>query len=156
MLSSGNVPIGSVAQPWNRIHVNDVFAGNIFSNAVGADNNFVGNVYSNVLNAERVRSKPAQNFAIEPANDAVVSLNTNRKVVINGIGTLRLPTLSNAERDQLTPEVGDIIYNFNASSVQIYVGIVSWTQDPNPEGTPNFQPEPIPGWVNLYTPPPPP
>jgi hypothetical protein len=58
-------------------------------------------------------------------------------------GLTQLTRLTTAERDELTPLAGDIIYNISESSVQVYVDIVDWSSDPIPE--------PIPGWTNLYT-----
>ncbi len=66
---------------------------------------------------------------------------------IAGIGTFQLPKMTTAQRNNLTPEEGDMIYNFDVPTVQVYVGVSAWTSDPD-------NPETIPGWVNLFTPPP--
>lgn len=58
-------------------------------------------------------------------------------------GVFKLPTLSTTQRNALTPQFGDIIYNETTSQIQVYVAIASYV---------SFAP--APGWVNLYNPPP--
>lgn len=57
----------------------------------------------------------------------------------------RLPVLTTSERDGITPQIGDIIFNSTEGTVQVYVSISTW------EGSPA---EPVPGWTNLFEPPP--
>jgi phage tail protein X len=57
-------------------------------------------------------------------------------------GVFQLPGLTTTQRNALTPQLGDIIYNETTSQVQVYVGIASYV---------SFVP--TAGWVNLYNPP---
>lgn len=68
--------------------------------------------------------------------------------IVNESSFSRLTKLSTVERDQLLPETGDIIYNTTESTIQSYVDISDWSLD--------LEPQPLPGWISLYTPPLPP
>jgi hypothetical protein len=70
---------------------------------------------------------------------------TGKKVTVTGTGTFQFPKLTTTQRDTLTPEVGDVIYNITVGTIQVYVEVAAWNQQTI---------TPIPGWVNLYTPPP--
>jgi hypothetical protein len=92
-------------------------------------------------------NQPSSDIVVESQENIEFFLaGSNKKTKVTGIGTFQLPTMTTAERNTLTPEVGDMIYNFDAGSVQIYVDTVAWDSNGNQ----------IPGWINLYTPPPPP
>lgn len=57
-------------------------------------------------------------------------------------GVFKLPSLTTTERNALSPQFGDIIYNESTSQVQIYVAIAGYNTG-----------EPFAGWVNIYNPP---
>jgi hypothetical protein len=118
------------------------------NSSIGSSTSYWNNVYSNTVNTELVKNKTTLPITVETNSDIILAMTTaNKKVKISGFGTLRLPVLNNLQKNALTPEEGDMIYNQEESTVQIYVGITNWASNPI---------EPVPGWVNLYTPPPPP
>lgn len=66
---------------------------------------------------------------------------TSRVAIFQGV--FKIPVLTTTQRNALSAQFGDIIYNNTTSQVQIYVAIASYS---------GF--EPVAGWVNLYNPPP--
>lgn len=80
---------------------------------------------------------------ISAANNINISAGTATGRVDIFQGVFKLPNLTTTQRNALSPQFGDIIYNGTTSQVQVYVQIASYN---------GF--EPIPGWVNLYNPPP--
>jgi hypothetical protein len=127
------------------------FAGNLLGSvdsqpSLGTELNPWANSYVTNTQTNSIKSLTNTEMIIETANGFNVALTTNKKFRITGFGTFTLPiVLSNTERAQLTPTVGDMIYNQSESTIQVYVGIVSWAGNPA---------QPVPGWINLYTPPP--
>ena len=114
------------------------------NSTIGNETNFWNNIYADTVNSNIIKNNPNQPLVLETDNDINLAITTpNRKVKITGFGAFRLPVLDNAQKNNLTPEQGDVIYNQEESTVQVYVGTIGFTE----EG------DPIPGWINLYTPP---
>lgn len=114
--------------------------------SLGTELNPWSNSYATSTQTDSIKSLTNTEMIVETSNGLNVALTTNKKFKITGFGTFTLPlVLSNTERAQLTPTVGDMIYNQTESTIQVYVGIVSWAGNPA---------QPVPGWINLYTPPP--
>jgi len=117
------------------------------NSTIGLETNYWTSAFLSTVNTSNIIAKSATDLIIEPSTNVVFSLgNSTRKVKVTGVGSLRLPDITTAQRNSFTPEFGDIIYNSDVSSVQMYVAITGWTG-----GVP---PAPIPGWVTLYTSPP--
>jgi len=145
----------------NTVNVlNSEFLGN--NSSIGSTSSFWGSAYVNDANVESLRSKPNANIGILTERGVEISLGFEplvpaptgafpqsfdpaNKFKISGKGTFQLPTLLTAERDALTPEAGDMIYNVEVGTVQAYA-VTGYTGGGSQ----------ILGWVNLYDPPAPP
>jgi len=80
---------------------------------------------------------------IESNEDLTLTINSDKRVRILGAGVFQLPIIANnQQRDNIIAEEGDIIYNQDQSTIQVYVRIASWDNG-----------DPVPGWINLYNPP---
>jgi len=119
LLGNAGSSIGSTSTPWNEIFTNNISAGAV-KNQTGS-----------------------QLFVESTENINLALIGSNKKAKVTGIGTFQLPRMTTTQRNSLSPEVGDMIYNFDVGTVQAYVGTTGFTE----EG------EPIPGWVNLFQPP---
>lgn len=115
--------------------------------SIGNATSYWNNLYSTNTFIENIKNKPSTSITVDADQDVNFFISQNKKVKLTGTGCLQLSKLTTAQRNAFTPEVGDIIYNVDLSTVQIYVGITAWTGDP---------PVPVPGWISLYTPPDPP
>lgn len=119
------------------------------NSSIGLETNYWTDAFVNTVKTGTIIAKSAADLIVEPSLNVVFALgNSTRKVKVTGIGALQLPNITTSQRNTFTPEVGDIIYNSDVSSVQMYVAIAGWTGD--------VPPNPIPGWITLYTAPPPP
>lgn len=108
------------------------------NNIVGAvDGEFTGKLTSDTIEINSVLTS-----SITSDGDLNLESATGNRVQVSG-GPFRLPIMTLAERDSLSPSFGDLVYISDTSEVQVYVEIFDYDVDTNP----------IPGWANLFIPP---
>ena len=127
----------------NRILVtNTQFLGDENS-TIGEENDRWNGVFTENLSTKTIKNPISRQIFVESTEDVNFIMSNNRKVKMSGVTAFQLPRITATQRNSLTPEIGDMIYNFDEGTVQAYVGTTGFTE----EG------DPIPGWINLYTPP---
>ena len=127
------------ANIWDNLYTSNVIEGlNLyFTNArvlTALTNSTVqGNL--NLTGGLTANTVTANSFISTGAGVPTLSSATNINLAANGINggavviqssALRLNTYTNATRDLLTPSAGDLVYNSNTSTVQVYITSLGW------------------------------